>query len=71
MSQRYVAHVALAIHICCKCIFEMFHLFFRRIFASVSSGYSICFIDMLQVFLSGCCINDFSSIFRCFCKCFR
>jgi hypothetical protein len=36
-----VAHVAMVVHICHKHLFQIFHLFFRR---------------MLQVCLFGCCI---------------
>jgi hypothetical protein len=36
-----VAHVAMVVHVGCKRLFQMFHLFFRR---------------MLQVCLFGCCI---------------
>jgi hypothetical protein len=25
---RDVAHIAMAIHVCCKCMFQMFYLFF-------------------------------------------
>jgi hypothetical protein len=49
---RYVAYVAMAIHICVKCMFLMFHLF-QTYVASVSSAYcksrSECCIYM-QVF---------------------
>jgi hypothetical protein len=62
-----VSYVTMVVHVCCKCMFQMFHLFFK------------C---MLQVYLYGCCLthmlqiyylnvamffNDFSSVFRCFC----
>jgi hypothetical protein len=30
-----VAYVAVAIHICCKRMFQMFHMFFRRILQQV------------------------------------
>jgi hypothetical protein len=26
-----VAYVAMIVHVCCKCLFPMFHVFFRRI----------------------------------------
>jgi hypothetical protein len=35
-----VAYVVISVHVRCKCMFQIFHLFFRR---------------MLQVCLSGCC----------------
>jgi hypothetical protein len=42
---RGVAHVAIAIHVCCTRLFKVYHLFFRRItyVASVLSGCCICF----------------------------
>ena len=50
------AFVAMVLHVCCKLLFLMFHLFFETYIASV-------FIWMLHVFhtyvasvLSGCCI---------------
>jgi hypothetical protein len=36
-----IAYVALAIHVCCKCIFQMFQLF-QTYVASVLSGCCIC-----------------------------
>jgi hypothetical protein len=66
---QYVTHVAKAIHICCKSLFKMFHLFLVYV-TSVLSGYCKsrsggciymhvaslcfkCFIRMLQVFHLG------------------
>jgi hypothetical protein len=40
---RDVAYVAVAIHVCCKRLFQMFHLFFHMYGASV-------FIWMLHMF---------------------
>jgi hypothetical protein len=51
---RDVAYIAMIIHVCCKCLFLMFHLFFRR---------------MLQVYLSGYCIC-LQLFFKCFYVCF-
>jgi hypothetical protein len=42
-----IAYVAAAIHVCRKCMFQMFHLF-QTYFTSVSSGCCICFRYMLQ-----------------------
>jgi hypothetical protein len=54
---RDVAYVVMIIHVCCKCLFPMFHLFFSDVYCKCAlSGYCICFTHMLQVFLSGCCI---------------
>jgi hypothetical protein len=53
---RDVAYVAIPMHVCCKCLFKIFHLFFHKYVASV-------FIWMLRMFhtyvtsvLFGCCI---------------
>ena len=40
---RVVAYVAMAIYVCCKRLFQMFHLFFQTYVASV-------FIGMLNMF---------------------
>jgi hypothetical protein len=49
-----VAYVAMAIYVCCECLFEMFHLFQTNV-ASVLSGYCICcsckcMFQMFQLF---------------------
>jgi hypothetical protein len=69
-----VAYVAMIVHVHCKCLFSMFHLFFQTYVASM-------FIWMFHMFhiyvanvLSGCCICVaivFKCFSRCFCKCFR
>jgi hypothetical protein len=43
------------VHVCCKHLFSMFHLFFRR---------------MLQVCLSGCCVCV-AIVFKCFSRVFH
>jgi hypothetical protein len=69
----------MAIHACCQSLFQMFHLFLRRMLQA--------FIWMLHMFhayivsvLSGCCmcLRRLSSVLRCFasvlnvcCECFR
>jgi hypothetical protein len=40
---RDAAHVAIAIHVCCKRLFEMFHQFFQTCVASALTGFCICF----------------------------
>jgi hypothetical protein len=40
---RDVAHVAVAIYVCCKYLFQMFHMFFEMYIASV-------FLWMLHMF---------------------
>jgi hypothetical protein len=59
---RDVAHVAMPIHICFKCTFQMFHLY-QVYVASVSSEYCKS--------RSGCCIymHVASVCFKCF-RCF-
>ena len=47
---RDVAHVTMAIHVCLKCLFQMFYLFFEMYVTSVLSECCICFTRMLQVF---------------------
>jgi hypothetical protein len=42
-----IAYVVVAIHVCCKFMFQMFHLFETYV-ASVSSGCYICFKHILQ-----------------------
>ena len=73
---RDVAYVAMVVHVCCKLLFPMFHIFFQTYVASV-------FIWMLHMFhtyvasvLFGCyvCFAMVSSVFAsvtdtCF-KCF-
>jgi hypothetical protein len=41
--------VAIVVHVCCKLLFPMFHLFFQTYVASVLSGYYIHFTHTLQV----------------------
>ena len=76
---RDVAYVAMVIHVYCKLLFSMFHLFVQTYFASV-------FIWMLHMFhtyvasiLSGCCVyfamissvfSRFSSVSNACFKCF-
>jgi hypothetical protein len=50
---RDVAYVAMAIHICCKRLFQMFYLFFRRTLQMCLFECCICFTHMLQVFYVG------------------
>jgi hypothetical protein len=40
----------MAIHICCKRLFQMFYLFFRRTLQMCLFECCICFTHMLQVF---------------------
>jgi hypothetical protein len=52
---RDVAYVAMVVHVCCKFMFSMFHLFFRRML-QVCLSRCYVFRHMMQVFLSGCCV---------------
>jgi hypothetical protein len=72
---RGVEYIAMGVHIRCKRLFLMFHLFFQTYVVSV-------FIWMLHMFyiyvasvLSGCCVCVAivfkCFFFRCFCKCFK
>jgi hypothetical protein len=45
-----VAYVAMVEHICCKRLFPLFHLFFKRMLQVCLSGCCIYFKHMLQVF---------------------
>jgi hypothetical protein len=51
---RDIAYVAMVIHVCCKLLFPMFHLFFQAYVAIVCLfGCCICFTHMLQLFYLG------------------
>jgi hypothetical protein len=53
--------VAMVVHVCCKRLLQMLHLFFQTYVASVFVWMlHICFKRMLQVFLSGCCVLPLS-----------
>jgi hypothetical protein len=45
-----VAYVKMVVHVCCKLLFLMFHLFFRRMLQVCLYKCCICFTHMLQVF---------------------
>jgi hypothetical protein len=85
MLQAYVSSVLGISYVCCKCfiwMLQVFHLdvaYTCMLQAYVSSVLGIsyvcckCFIWMLQVFHLdvACVLQWFSSVFRCFHKCFR
>jgi hypothetical protein len=60
-------YVVMILHVCCKCLFLMFHLFFSDVCCKCA-GSCICFIHRLQMFLRGCCIylQLFFECFNCF-----
>jgi hypothetical protein len=63
-----VAYIAMAIYVCCKCLFQVFHMFFQThvaimFYLGVTYVSHICckyFIWMLHMFCNG------SSVLRCF-----
>ena len=57
---RDVAYVAMAIHVCCKRLFQMFHLFFQMYVANVFIWLLHMFHTYVANVLSGCCV--------CFCN---
>jgi hypothetical protein len=69
-----VVYIAIVIHLCCKCMFEIFQLFYMYV-ASILSGCCICFGDytnMLQEYVLN--VSSVSDIYcsKCLCcKCFR
>jgi hypothetical protein len=53
---RDIAYVVIAIHVCCKRVFQIFHLFFRRMLQMCLFRCCICckcFIWMLHMFCNG------------------
>jgi hypothetical protein len=53
------------VHVCCKCLFTMFHMFFGRMLQVCLSRCCMCFIHMLQVFYLDVAyvLQWFSSVF--------
>ena len=78
---RHVAYVAMAIHVCFKCMFQMFHLFFQRslqVFhldvAYVSHVCCKCFnfyLDVAYVCNGFQEFQVFVSVLDAYCKCFN
>jgi hypothetical protein len=60
---RDVVYVAMIIHVCCKRLFTMFHLFFQTYVASV-------FIWMLHMFYTYV-VSVLSRLLRMCCNCFQ
>jgi hypothetical protein len=72
---RDVAYVTMAIHVCCKCLFQLFQLFQTDV-ARVLSGCYICFTLMFfDNNVSHLCCDCFIPMLHMFshicCKCFR
>jgi uncharacterized membrane protein YgcG len=61
-----VVYVAMVVHVCCKSLFLMFHLFSRRMLQVCLSRCCICFTHLLQVFYL-----DIAYILQLFFKCFQ
>jgi hypothetical protein len=69
---RDVAHVVVVIHVRCKHLFQMVHMFFQMYVACVFLWLHM-FHTYVAIVLCGCCIYfamTFSSVFMCFFKCF-
>jgi hypothetical protein len=67
-----VAFITMATHVCCKCMFEMFDLFFRRILhlfnlgvAKVDLDVAYVVVAILQVY-----VPNVSSFLDVCCNCF-
>jgi hypothetical protein len=61
------------VHVCCKRLFLMFHLFFRCMLQVCLSGCCICFTHMLQLFYLDVAyvLQLFSSVFHVSYVCFK
>jgi len=75
---RDIAHVVIAIHLCFKCMFQMFHMFQTNVanvaYTCMLQAYvSSVFIRMFASVLSRCCIclQWFSIFFQVFLKVFQ
>ena len=76
MLQRYIRMLHMLqwfVHVCCKCLFSMFYLFFRRMLQMCLSGYCICFTHMLQLFYLDVAyvLQWVSRVFRVSYACFK
>jgi hypothetical protein len=60
-----VAYVAMVVHVCCKLLFPMFHLFFQTCVASVFIWTLHMFQPYVASVLSGCCVC-FTIVSKCF-----
>jgi hypothetical protein len=68
-----IVYVAMVLHVCCKLLFPMFHLFLQMYVASVFMWMLHMFHTYVACVLYGCCVclQRFQVFLRCFCKCFR
>jgi hypothetical protein len=53
---RDVAHIVMVVHVCCKLLFLMFHLFFSDVCCKCVYLDCICFHTYDTSVLSGCCV---------------
>jgi hypothetical protein len=69
---RDAVYVAMVVHVCCMCLFPMFHLFSQTYVASVFIRMLHMFHTYLQVFYLDVAYiyKMFLNVFMCFCKCF-
>ena len=69
---RDVAYVAMVVHVCCKRLFPIFYLFFRRMLQVCLFGCCICFTHMLQMFyLDVAYVYNGFQVFSGVCEFFR
>jgi hypothetical protein len=62
---RDVSYVAMVVHVCCKCLFQMFYLLFKCMLQVCLYVCCICFTHTLQVFYLGVAYV-FQWSFKCF-----
>jgi hypothetical protein len=58
---RDVAHVAMVVHICCKCLVQMFHLLFQAYVANVL----IWMLHIFHIYVARVCSNCFAISVLC------
>jgi hypothetical protein len=66
-----IACVAMVVHVCCKLMFSMFHLFFFLTYDASMFYLDVAYVftNMMQVFYLD--VAYVYNGFKCFCKCFR
>jgi hypothetical protein len=70
---RDVAHVVMVVHICCKLMFSMFHLFFPTDIACVFTHMmmQVFYLDVAYVYNGFKCFSDvFANVLNTCFKCF-
>jgi hypothetical protein len=61
-----IAYLAIAIYVCCNCLFQMFHLFFQTYVASVF----IWMLIMFDTYVCKCFCQHVAYVLQWFFKCF-